>query len=99
MITPLTADKRKALDLVMAQIDKQFGTGAIMRFGAALPGRAIETIVRPRRVRQRAEAAAAGTAWLGRVDGHNIRGARAGRGATGVPAMRGTLPLPAARRG
>ena len=44
MITPLTADKRKALELVTAQIDKQFGTGAIMRFGAAMPGRAIETI-------------------------------------------------------
>src|SRR5213082_3435999 len=44
MITPLTTDKRKALDLVTAQIDKQFGTGAIMRFGAALPDRAIATI-------------------------------------------------------
>ena len=44
MITPLTADKRKALDLVTAQIDKQFGAGAIMRFGAAMPGPAIETI-------------------------------------------------------
>ena len=44
MITPLTADKRKALDLVTAQIDKQFGTGAIMRCGAAMPGPAIETI-------------------------------------------------------
>ena len=44
MIMPLTADKRKALDLVTAQIDKQFGPGTIMRFGAAMPGRAIETI-------------------------------------------------------
>jgi recombination protein RecA len=44
VITPLTVDKRKALDLVTAQIDKQFGTGAIMRFGAAMPGPAIETI-------------------------------------------------------
>jgi recombination protein RecA len=44
VITPLTADKRKALDLVTAQIDKQFGTGAIMRFGAAMPDRAIEAI-------------------------------------------------------
>ena len=44
MITPLTADKRKALDLVTAQIDKQFGTGAIMRFGAAMPDRATEAI-------------------------------------------------------
>ena len=44
MITPLTADKRKALELVTAQIDKQFGTGAIMRFGDGMPGLAIETI-------------------------------------------------------
>src|SRR5919198_5607127 len=44
MITPLTVDKRKALDLVTAQIDKQFGTGAIMRFGDGMPGLAIETI-------------------------------------------------------
>jgi hypothetical protein len=44
VITSLTADKRQALDLVTAQIDKQFGTGAIMRFGEAMLGAAIETI-------------------------------------------------------
>src|ERR671933_1298434 len=44
MIMSPTADKRKALDLVTAQIDKQFGTGAIMRFGDGMPGLAIETI-------------------------------------------------------
>ena len=43
MNTP-TAEKLKALDLVTAQIDKQFGKGAIMRFGDGMPGMAIDAI-------------------------------------------------------
>ena len=43
-LTPLTAEKLKALETVTAQIDKQFGKGAIMRYGDGMPRMSTESI-------------------------------------------------------
>ncbi|HEX7126531.1 MAG TPA: DNA recombination/repair protein RecA, partial [Thermodesulfobacteriota bacterium] len=37
-------NKRRALDLALAQIEKQFGKGAVMRLGAAGPVAAVPVV-------------------------------------------------------
>src|SRR5579871_1621623 len=44
VVTALNADKVKALEAVTAQIERQFGKGAIMRYGDGMPDVATDSI-------------------------------------------------------
>jgi len=44
VVTELNANKSKALETVSAQIEKQFGKGAIMRYGDGMPHMALDVI-------------------------------------------------------